>query len=357
MEQMMKSLQLLLVAAALLFLAGCASQHVYIGGNDGIHLARYTNRGLPIPRSWMMEKVDTSSNVSYMAVKEHTLYAARRIARGAHCVDVFRIRRNGTLKKTDAFLIPGNHGYCHISVSQDGKYLFGSSYSGGFMDLLSLVPDGGVIKLEKRFTFSGRSIHKRQKHSHPHFAAQTPDGSRVLVADLGCDKIHVFDYDAKKGLTQKQSVVLPPGSGPRHLSFSADRKFVVSANELNNTVASFKLEKGSLALVSVCSLLPSAWSGTSYAGAVKTAPCGAFFVSNRGHNSIAVVSMASDGRIKLENTFSSSGDFPYDLSFGKGNMFLVNMKSDCFSVWEKDDGWNKTAAFTLRRPMCVIAMP
>lgn len=345
------------MAGIMLLLAGCSSQRIYIGGTDGIHLAEYSNKGLPIPRSWSLQKLVKETNISYMAFSPHSLYAARRLARGVYCVDVFRVRRNGLLRKSDAFVIPGKYGYCHVSVSKDGKYLFGSSYSGGFLDVLSLIPDGGIIKLKKRFSFSGRSIHKRQKKSHPHFAAQTPDGSMVLVADLGCDRIHTFRYDSVKGLTQKESVPLPPGSGPRHLSFSADGKFVFAANELNNTVSSFRMEKGRLILVSSCSLLPPEWSGTSYAGAIKTASCGSLFVTNRGHNSTAVVSVAPDGKLKLEKTFSSEGDFPYDIEFSNGNLFLVNMKSDQFTIWQKGDVWEKKHAFTIRRPMCVAAVP
>ena len=350
----MKKTTLFLIAVSAFFLAGCASRSLYIGGNDGIHIARYSNHGLPIPRSWSLKKLVDDVNISYMALHKRTLYAARRVAKGVYSVDVFRVRRNGTLKKNDAFVIPGSHGYCHISVSKDGKYLFGSSYSGGFLDVLSLIPDGGIVKLKRRFTFSGASIHKRQKRSHPHFAAQTPDGKMVLVADLGSDRIHTFSYDIQKGLTPKGSVSLPPGSGPRHLSFSADGKFVFAANELNNTVCSFKLEQGKFNMVSVCSLLPQAWSGNSYAGAIRISPCGKLFVTNRGHNSVAAVSVSAEGKLKLENTFSSEGDFPYDIEFLQGELLLVNMKSDQFSVWQKGDEWKRTAVFTLRRPMCIV---
>lgn len=352
----MKKLKFLWSLAVLLLLAGCASQRVYIGGNDGIHLAQYSNFGLPIPRSWSIKKIVNDPRISYMALKGRTLYAARQVAKGIYCVDVYRVLRNGMLKKADAFEIPGNAGYCHLSVSNDGKYLFGSSYSGGFVDVLSLVPDGGIIRLKQRLSFSGRSIHKRQKKSHPHFAVQTPDGKKLFAADLGSDKIHIFACDGEKGLVREAPVALPPGSGPRHLSFSADGKFLFAANELNNTVSSFKMEKGRPVPVSVCSLLPSAWSGTSYAGAIKTAPDGDIYVTNRGHNSLAVVKAAPDGTMKLGELLPSEGDFPYDLCFSKGKLFLVNMKSDRFSVWEKNEKWQTAAAFTLRRPMC-IAVP
>ena len=346
----MKNIFCLCCAALILLLTGCTTHRVYVGGSDGIHKVEYSYH----PQAWWSEKLTDSSHISYMAISPTTLYAARRLAKGVCGVDVFKIGFRGSLQKCKGFVIPGKHGYCHLSLSKDGKYLFGSSYSGAFLDVIALAPDGSIATLKERIHFSGRSIHKRQTKPHPHFAAQTPDGRMVLAADLGCDMIRIFKYDPQEGAVEAGNAALPPGSGPRHLSFSADGKFVYCANELNNTVTSFKVEKGTLKLVSTCSLLPSAWSGTSYAGAIKTAPCGTVFVTNRGHNSIAAVTPQADGKLKLENTFSSEGDFPYDLVFAKKKLFLVNMKSDQFSVWEKEDAWEKKAAFTLRRPMCAV---
>ena len=350
MERTMKNIIFLCCAAAVLLLTGCTTYRVYVGGSDGIHKVEYSYH----PQGWWSEKLTDSSHVSYMAISSTTLYAARRLAKGVCGVDVFKIGFRGSLQKCSNFVIPGKHGYCHISLSKDGKYLFGSSYSGAFLDVLALNAEGGIAALKERIHFSGHSIHKRQKHSHPHFATQTPDGSMVLVADLGGDRIHTFKYDGSGKLLRGESVALPPGSGPRHLSFSADGKLLFAANELNNTVTSFKVENGTLKLVASCSLLPAEWSGTSYAGAIKTAPCGTVFVTNRGHNSIAAVTAQGDGKLKLASLFSSEGDFPYDLTFAKEKLFLFNMKSDQFSVWEKGEKWEKKAELTLRRPMCVV---
>lgn len=337
-----------------LFLTGCVSSPVYVGGNDGIHHVRYSF----FSSNWRAEKVTDISNVSFMAAHRRSLYAARRIAREVYCVDVFRIRRDGSLNKTDAFVIPGKHGYCHISLSGDGKYLFGSSYSGGFLDVLSLIPGGGIIRLKQRIPFVGRSIHKRQKGSHPHFAAETPDGTKVLAADLGCDRIYILKNVPGKGFVQTGSAVLPPGAGPRHLSFSADGKFVFCANELNNTVTSFKLEKEELVPVDSCRLLPAAWSGRSFAGAVKTSPSGEIFVTNRGHDSVAVLSASSGGKLKYGNVFSSMGNFPYDILLRGRELFTVCMKSDKFGVWKRKDGsWELEETLTIRRPVCIIPVP
>ena len=335
-----------------LFMAGCASEKFYVGGSDGISKMQLMWE----PRTWYGEKVSNTPGVSYMARQGKFLYAARKEAKDAFAVDSYQILKNGKLIPLNTFRIPGNTGYSHISLTSDGKFLLGSAYSGAFLDLLALAPDGKISKLHTRHFFKGNSIHKRQKKSHPHFAAQTPDSAMVLVADLGSDRIHTFKYDAAKGLTPGESVPVTPGAGPRHLSFSDDGKFFFSANELNNTVTSFSLSKGKVAMVDSCSLLPAAWSGKSYAGAIKSIPGKRICVTNRGNNSIAVVKYDARGKLTLEKIFPSEGDFPYDLEYVKGKLYGVNMRSDTFVSWqEENQKWTKKDSGMVRRPMCIVS--
>ena len=348
----MKKMYAFLTAAALILLAGCASEKFYVGGSDGISRMKL----MVEPRTWYGEKVSNTPGISYMARQGKFLYAARKEAKDAFVTDSYLILKNGDLKLLNSFKIPGNSGYCHISLTADGKFLLGSAYSGGFLDLLALAPDGKILRLHKRHFFTGSSIHKRQKKSHPHFAAQTPDRTMVLAADLGSDRIHVFKYDALKGITPAASVPVTPGAGPRHLSFSDDGKFFFAANELNNTVTSFSLSKEKISMIDSCSLLADAWNGQSYAGAIKTIPGNRICVTNRGNNSIAVVRYDARGKLKLEKIFSAEGDFPYDIEYVNGKLFVVNMRSDFFGSWqENNNDWQMKNGGMIRRPMCLVS--
>jgi len=40
-----------------------------------------------------------------------------------------------------------------------------------------------------------------------------------MVPDLGMDQIHIFSRRANDSFSQLPSLVLPPGSGPRHVAF------------------------------------------------------------------------------------------------------------------------------------------
>ena len=103
-----------------LFMVGCASERIYVGGSDGICRMKLWFE----PRVWYGEKVSNAPGVSYMARQGNWLYAARKEAKNAFVVDSYLILKNGDLKALNTFKVPGNTGYCHISLTSDGKFLF-----------------------------------------------------------------------------------------------------------------------------------------------------------------------------------------------------------------------------------------
>ena len=339
-----------LFGAFLLLTAGCASSECfYVGGAEGIHRVFSDLR---------KEQVTHEGNVSALAVSGRNLYAARTAGKGAFEVLLYAVGRDGALARKGAFPVPGRFGYCHLSLSADGKFLYGSSYSGAFIDVIGLKEDGSFEKLRNRLVCEGASVHKRQKKSHPHFCAPLPGTELALAADLGSDLIRIFRRDEEKGFLPAGTVPVPPGSGPRHLCFAPEKQLVFVVNELNNTVCSFKVRKNTLAPVAVCGLLPQGWNGVSYAGAIKISPEGKIFATNRGHDSIAVVSFDADGRMKLERCLPT-GNFPSDLAFDRrGGMFLCEMKGDRVSCWTgKGDAYERTSAFPVKRAGCIAAAP
>ena len=153
----MRNLFVGFAAVLCILTAGCMSERIYVGGSDGI-----SRMSLMLePRFWYGTKVSNTPGVSYMARQGKFLYAARRVSKGGYGVDSYLILKDGDLKALNSFTIPGKTGYCHISVSADGKFLFGSSYSGAFVDLLSLNSDGRIIKLHKRHFFSSLRTKRR----------------------------------------------------------------------------------------------------------------------------------------------------------------------------------------------------
>jgi len=67
-----------------------------------------------------------------------------------------------------------------------------------------------------------------------------PDGRFALVPDLGMDAIVVYHVDAKvPSITRHGIIPANPGSGPRHMRFSIDGRFIYLLNEMSLSVTTY----------------------------------------------------------------------------------------------------------------------
>jgi 6-phosphogluconolactonase len=131
-----------------------------------------------------------------------------------------------------------------------------------------------------------------------------------------------------------------PGAGPRHLTFHPSLPLVFVANELDSTVATLRFDsaRGTLSPQSTSSTLPAGWTGTNYPADIHVAANGrTLYVSNRGHNSIAVFSIATDGALALEQVISTAGDWPRNFSLDPSGRWLLvaNQRSDSVIVFAR----------------------
>jgi 6-phosphogluconolactonase len=154
-----------------------------------------------------------------------------------------------------------------------------------------------------------------------------------------------------------------PGAGPRHIAFHPKLPLVFVANELDSTVATlrFDSERGTLSPLDVRSTLPPGFTGANYPADIHIAPSGrTLYVSNRGHNSIAVFSVAqSTGALSLDQTESTDGDWPRSFSLDPTGRWLLvaNQRSDSVVVFRRDQESGRLAAtgerMALPSPVCL----
>ncbi len=104
----------------------------------------------------------------------------------------------------------------------------------------------------------------------------------------------------------------PPGSGPRHLAWHPQQPVGFVVGELDNTISVIEVDpgNGSLSIVAALPTVPLAFGGHSLAAEVRVHPSGTFiYVSNRGHDSIAVFKF-SRPEIELIAHVSTGGQSP-----------------------------------------------
>ncbi|HTE33475.1 MAG TPA: lactonase family protein [Chryseolinea sp.] len=242
---------------------------------------------------------------------------------------------------------------CYISLDRSGKFAFICNYAKGNLVVLPIFEDGllGIPADAKKY--SGSSINStRQEEPHVHSATFSADNRFVYVCDLGTDKIYVYEFSADSGKltpTPLSEVNVNPGSGPRHLTFHPNGNYAYLAEELTSSVCVFQVNKmtGDLTVMQdTVRALPSDYSGPNASADIHTDIKGNFlYMSNRGHNSISIFSIAPDGRVVLVGQQLVDGKTPRNfLIESKGEfMFVANQDTDTIITYKINP---KTGALT-----------
>jgi 6-phosphogluconolactonase len=183
----------------------------------------------------------------------------------------------------------------HSSLSIDGSHLFVSNYSvaedpGGTLAVMPVAADGTLKPVVQLSSHSASRVNpERQASAHVHSAIPSPDGQYVFANDLGADKVFAYRFDPKanpeRPLTPATPafVQLPPGSGPRHLLFSADGKHAWLTMEMSAQVAVFDYQDGRLEQTQMVDLAAGRPVSDKAAAALHASADGKFlYVSNRG---------------------------------------------------------------------------
>jgi 6-phosphogluconolactonase len=296
--------------------------------------------------------VDAGANPSFLAIHPNgrVLYAVNEVdshnGKPTGAVSVFTIA-SGTGALTRLNEQPSEGGApCFVSVDRSGRVVLVANYSAGSIALLPIEGDGALAAATSVVRHAGAGPNKeRQEAPHAHCIVTDPSNRFALAADLGADRVFVYRLDLdNKSLHHIEGgdAVMRPGAGPRHIAFHPTLPLVFVANELDSTVATlgFDAEHGALFALDRHSTIPSGWTGTNYPADIHVAPSGrTLYVSNRGHNSIAVFSVVqSTGALTLDQVASTEGDWPRNFSLDPTGRWLLvaNQRSDSIIVFARD---------------------
>jgi 6-phosphogluconolactonase len=296
--------------------------------------------------------VDAGANPSFLAIHPNgrVLYAVNELekydAKASGAVSAFAIAKDtGALTKRNEQPSEGA-APCYVSVDRSGRVVLVANYVGGNVVLLPIRADGSLAPVAHVEQHKGRGPNaERQEAPHAHCIVADPSNRFVLAADLGVDRVFVYRLDLDgKSLRHVEGgdAVMRAGAGPRHIAFHPTLPLVFVTNELDSTVATlrFDAERGALSPLNVLSTVPTGWTGTNYPADIHVAPSGrTLYVSNRGHNSIAVFSVAeSTGAVALDQVVSTEGDWPRNFSLDPTGRWLLvaNQKSGSVVVFERD---------------------
>jgi 6-phosphogluconolactonase len=257
---------------------------------------------------------------------------------------------------------------CHVVIDSEGRFAIVANYISGSVSMFPIQDDGSLQKECFTVQHQGSGPNAaRQKGPHAHCSAIDPTNRWVLVADLGIDKVLVYALDATKQTlppSQHPELVLPPGSGPRHIAFHPSGKFVYIINELGMTLTAAKWdgESGKLETLSNESTVPEGKPSDGWSTAeVLVHPSGRFvYGSNRGHHTIALFSIhQTAGTAKRIENFDTLGKTPRNFRIDPKGQFLLaeNQDSNTIHSFRIDSGTGilKPTGHTIRteKPACI----
>lgn len=271
-----------------------------------------------------------------------SVYAARHdlhyiVDEGAGSVGAYRYR-DQRWEMIAAFAVEGE-APCHIALNPAETLLAVANYASGSTSLFHLDMHDGLPRGRARVHAnrgSGPNA-ERQDRPHAHWVGFSADGRWLYQTDLGTDEILTFASDGQDDLAAPQrSFRAPPGSGPRHLVFHptlAGKAYL--ASELASTLTMLDHADGAFANPVVVSTLPAGWAGDTIVAHVAMNRAGTrLYVSNRGHDSIAVFAVGGDGVPTLLQHAPAGGTFPrfFLLIEDEAVMLVANEKGQTVSM-------------------------
>ena len=293
------------------------------------------------------------------------LYAVNAVNDPSATVTAFSLNpANGAINQLGQ--VPsGGAGPAYVSVDATGHSAFVANYFGSSVASYRIQPDGNlsqpvtIIDFKDKQKFGSRGPNTvRQDIPHPHCATVSPDDRFLLVCDLGSDAISVFAIDNETGhLTTSDPHLFDVrhGSGPRHVVFHPNGRWIYGINELDSTIDLFLWTQTSSVTnpqglvvntnFHIKTIADDFPVEKNTAAEVAVSPDGNFlYASNRGEDTLVVFSIRpKKGDLQLVQRISCGGKGPRQFTLDPTAQWLVcgNQDSASVTVFRRDAATGK----------------
>ena len=371
----------------LLFVGTYTSSESQDTGSKGIYSYRFDeSSGKLAPLGVAAE----TANPSFLAVAPGNkfLYAVNELQtyKGAPsgAVTAFTMdHQTGKLTQLDEVASRGSDP-CYISFDRTGKYLLVANYTGGTVAVFPVSSNGQIGEASSVEDDKGAlgPNKERQEHSHAHWIEVSARNRFAYVADLGLDRVLIYKFDPNKGALIPGesrpgqtatngakdffSATLAPGTGPRHVAFSRDGKFMYVLGEVDSTVTVLANESNeTFRSIQKISALPAGFSGKNDAAEIVMHPSGKFlYSSNRGDDSIAVFTVnRKTGKLTFTQRVPSGGKTPRNFAIDPSGSKLLAANEESGNIVEfrinRSTGKLTTVGEVAKvpAPVCLVFVP
>jgi 6-phosphogluconolactonase len=377
MDKKIKIVKILATVLLLFSFISCSAQRFYL------FIGTYTNtssKGIYIydfnsqtgEAKWI-SNTDSVTNPSYLTISKNQkfVYAVNE-TNGANPGRVTAYsfdKNNGTIHFINT-TASGGDDPCFISTTADNKWLAVANYTSGTATVFPINADGSVNPFSQLIN---DTIYRKAGETatpHVHETVFSPDEKYLLTPDLGLDKVITYQFDRAIDkpliLTTQTFATSPKGTGPRHLTFSADKRFVYLLHEMGGSVTVYSFNSGKLQQIQDIPTFQADFKGKKDGAEIMISPDGKFlYASDRGDlNLIAIFSIDPvSGKLKFKGTQSTYGEHPRNFIIDPtGNYLLAaNQDSENIVIFRR----NKQTGFLINtgkeihipRPVCLQMIP
>ncbi|WP_084555863.1 lactonase family protein [Alkaliflexus imshenetskii] len=332
------------------FVASCGSSQVqdttvplYIGtytsgSSEGIYMARFDTVSGKADNLQLLASVDNPSFLTLdangkllFAVSEHT----------NNKPNLYSLHRGRSWELADS-LATGALASCYVSIV--GKEMLAiANYVSGDVSFVSFNNKGRFIDEVAVFKHVGSGANAaRQEAPHAHAIVADKEGRFVYAADLGIDKVMIYERVADTFVPAGE-LVAAPGAGPRHIAVHPQEKILAVINELNLTIDFYlKDERGAFTIYhSTVSLLGDEHDNGNSAADIHFSPDGRFlYGSVRGADKIVIFQVfdGDDLNVRHRGDVSEGINWPRNFTIDPNGRFLLvaNQNGNSVVVLHRD---------------------
>ena len=329
--------------------------------SKGIYSLTFSGKGKFISQKLLAE----SDNPSYLAFSPYGkyVYAVNELGEES-TVSAFAFdKENETLTFLNK-VSAGGADPCFITVSD--RHVFTANYSSGSISVFERHPDGTISEAVQVITHPKKNFgNRRFGPSNAHQVIFSPDGKYLMATNLGTDRVFTYSYNpigSKEVLTYVDEIGVKKHSGPRHMVFSRDGKYLYLVQELDAGITVFSVANdGKLTNIQEATLVTDSTKKNGAAD-IHLSPDGKFlYASNRGEaNTITCFSVQKDGQVRFVEQYSTFGNGPRNFTLTPDGkyIFVGNQKTNNITVFKRSKSSGKLKMVTdkveLGAPVCLL---
>ncbi len=224
---------------------------------------------------------------------------------------------------------------CFLRMDATGQWLLAAYYGAGQVTVHGISPDGGLTPEPVQRVATGPKAH---------CIGINTCNSMVWVPHVGQENaVHEFQLDpatgqlSRTGIRRAAEDPLVGPVGPRHCAFHESTRSIYFCNEQGSSVTHHVFDDTGLAQEgNTLSTLPGPYGTANTCAQIHGDPAGRFlYVSNRGHNSLAIFAIAPESGALTARGWQETEPVPraFAITPDSRHVLCGGLASGCLSIY------------------------